>query len=322
MASSALHSEYLGKDQIVRLHECRQGDVLALPHHVWIAHGDLPTTAYGRDYAAPGKVSSLSEVAPNGVAVLTPTCDFVPRSGRDRPYVAVAPLVGLEEPEFSEARRGRHLRYVHLPSYEDGRYFADLDRISTIETGVLLIYSRSASLTNDRERSDFARALARKFGRFAFPDDLQLSMKKWRDHVISKHNKPNSPEGVLYQKAVDVRLSVDGEWFDDKITVTVKVLFPPGFLPIPDPNVAATIGAVQRVNAMKAPAIAQKLYDGVADLQAGALMCERLQELWADRCEPTGSIQSIEFELLGTDDMTVDVYLASQSFDLEFLSPA
>ena len=321
MASGVSSSEYLDEDQIARLGQCRQGDVLVLSHHVWIAHGDLPTTAYARDHAARGKVSNLSEVAPNGVAVLTPTCDFVPRPGRDRPYVAVAPLVDLGEPESSAARRGRHLRYVHLPSYKNGRYFADLDRISTIETGVLLTCLRSVGLATDRERSDFARALARKFRRFAFPDDLQMSMKRWRDHVVSRHNKPNSPEGILYQSAVDVRVSVHGGWCDDNIAVTVRVLFPPGFLPTPDPNMEAMVGTVERVNAMAAPEIAQKLSEGVADSQAGTIMCGRLQKLWADRCEPTGSIQSIEFELLGTDDMTVDIYLATQSFDLEFLSP-
>ena len=63
------------------------------------------------------------------------------------------------------------------------------------------------------------------------------------------------------------------------------------------------------------------LCDGVAHPQTGALMYERLEQLWADRYVPTGTVRSIEFQLLGVDDMTVDTYLKTYSFDLEFLSP-
>lgn len=82
----------------------------------------------------------MYEEASAGLAVLTQTCYLIPRPDRSRPFVAVAPLVELEERDTADARRGRRPRYAHLPSYEDGRFCVDLDRITTIETGVLLKY--------------------------------------------------------------------------------------------------------------------------------------------------------------------------------------
>ena len=68
--------------------------------------------------------------------------------------------------------------------------------------------------------------------------------------------------------------------------------------------------------------VARELCDQAADPERGVLLCDRIQSLWAARCRCMGTIESIAFELIGTDEMTVDAYLDSFSFDLEFLSPA
>lgn len=174
----------------------------------------------------------------------------------------------------------------------------------------------------DQDRATFGKSGSSEFGRFPFPDDLPRALARWRDHVVSKHDKENSPEGRLYRHALDVRLSVADAWDADAIDVTVSVLFPPGFLPPPYPDTDPEVGSIETITSLPATRIAQLLCEGVADPKTGALMCERLEQLWADRCVRTGIVRSIEFELLGVDDMTVDTYLKSYSFDLEFLSPA
>lgn len=322
MTSTASSTDFLSDDHLEQLGACQQGDVIGLDRQVWLAHGDLPTTSYAKDHAAAGKLSGMYERADAGLAVLTQTCDLIPRPDRNRPFVAVAPLVELEKHEGLEARRGRRPRYAHLPAYEDGRFCVDLDRITTIETGVLLRYQRIPGLATDQERAIFGKAVARKFGRFPFPDDLPRTLAGWRNHVVSKHHKENSPEGTLYRRALDVRLSVHGAaWDAAEIDITVSVLFPPGFLPPTDPDTDPEVGTVERVTSLQAAEIAQELCDGISDPQIGMLMCERLERLWADRCVPTGTVRSIEFALIGVDDMTVDTYLKSYSADLEFLSP-
>ena len=319
--SSAI--EWLTDEQRQQLSECRQGDVVrSLRHQVWLAHGDLPTTEHAHQNAQEGQLSGIYETAPHGHAILTQTCDLVPRPGRDRPFVALAPLVQLHGEAAILGRRGRMTRYAYVPAFGDGSYFADLDRITTIETGALLLQERTAGLSDDEERNAFARAVARKFGRFAFPDDLSRSLAKWRDHVVAKHDKEHSPEGTLYRKAEDVRISAIPAWDADTISVAVTVLFPPGFLPPTDPEADPEVGDVNEVSGLPAAVIAQQLCDGVADTGRGVLLCERLQVLWSEQCDCVGTIDSIDFELVGTDEMTVDAYLSSFSFDLEFLSPA
>ncbi|MCY4663144.1 MAG: hypothetical protein OXC00_00605 [Acidimicrobiaceae bacterium] len=315
-------SEWLTDEQINRLSEYRQGDVVSLQRQVWLAHGDLPTTGHSRDHAVRGALSSVHEAAPNGQVILTQTCDLVPRAGRDRPFVALAPLVRLEEANATLARRGRMPRYAHVPAFEDGSCFADLDRITTVETGLLLLQNRKPGLSNDAERMSFARALARKFDRYAFPDDLHRSLSKWRTHVVSRHDRESSSEGSLYRSAVGVRVSADPVWDADRITVLVTVLFPPGFLPPTDPETMPDVGDVERLHGSSSAELAEQICNGGADANVGGLMCERLGLLWSERCECVGRIATVEFALAGTDDMTVDEYLRSVSFDLEFLTAA
>ncbi len=213
-------------------------------------------------------------------------------------------------------------RYAHVPAFQNGAYFADLDRITTVETGVLLLSVRLPGLSTDAERKSFSRSVARKFGRFAFPDDLVGSLAGWRDRVASRHDRPHSPEGTLYREAVDVRVSADPSWDAEAISVVVTVLFPPGFLPSSSPEISPEIARVEAVNRLSEAEVARELCDRTTDSDRGVLLCDRIQSLWAARCRCVGTIESIDFDLLGTDEMTVDAYLGSFSFDLEFLSPA
>lgn len=322
MASDASRPAYLSGDQRTELANCQQGDVLAIDRQVWLAHGDLPTTEYSSQYAVTGSISGLYESTPAGAAILTQTCDIVPRHDRDRPFVAIAPVVELAAAiEAEEAKRGRRPRYAHLPAYERGEHFVDLDRITTVETGVVLMYERTEGVRTDEERAAFARAIARKFSRFAFPDQLSESLLKWRRQVVAKHGKENSPEGELYRRAVDVRVTAAQGWQAEAIDVTISVLFPPGFLPIGDAETAIDVFSAGELQEFSASDTARRLCRGEADPHAGALLCEHIQRLWTDLCTPRSPIRTVAFELLGTDEMSVDSYLKSQSFDLEFLSP-
>ena len=315
--------EWLSDEQREQLSECRQGDVvLSLRCQVWLAHGDLTATECTLENAREGQLSRMFEVAPHGHAILTQTCDLVPRPGRDRPFVALAPLVQLHGDDLNQGRRGRRTRFAHVPAFDNGSYFADLDRIMTVETGVLLLQERTSGLSDDKQRNAFARAVARKFGRFAFPDDLSRSLSKWRDHVVAKHDKEHSPEGTLYRNAEDVRISATPGWDADTISVVVTVLFRPGFLPSIDPEAIQEVGAVGEVSGHSAAEIAHQLCEGVVDPGHSVLLCERLQRLWSGQCECVGKVDEIDFELIGADEMTVDSYLRSFSFDLEFVSSA
>ncbi|MDE0215825.1 MAG: hypothetical protein OXN79_04505 [bacterium] len=320
MADPPPQPDLLDEAQLAQLGQWRQGDVVALQQQVWLAHGDLPTTAASKQSAAAGKLFAMHESAPEGHAVLTQTCDLVPRTARDRPFVSVAPLVQLDDELTDLAARGRLTRFAHIPTYRDGAFCADLDRITTIETGVLLACNRMSSLDADQQRLAFAQAVARKFSRFAFPDDLVRSIQKWRNQVISKHGREHSPEGELYRLALDVLVTADPSWDAERIQVTIAVLLPAGILPPPDADADPEVAEVDSINRLSAGEIAKHLLNGDIDMRLGALMCNRLQDEWAHKCEPTGVIESVRFQLLGTADLTAAEYLNSSRLDLEFLS--
>lgn len=320
MPAPASQPGLLNESQLEQLGQWQQGDVAALKQQVWLAHGDLPTTAISKERANPGKLLAMHESAPDGHAVLTQTCDLVPRTGRDRPFVSVAPLVQLDNELTDLAARGRLTRFAHIPTYRDGTFCADLDRITTIETGVLLLCDRLSRLDTDQQRLAFSRTVARKFERFAFPDDLAKSIQKWRDQVVSKHGRPHSPEGELYRSALDVLVSAEPSWEAEHIQVTITVLMPAGVLPLVDPDSDPEVGEVEAINKLLTADIAEQLLNGDIDMRLGAFMCNRLQDEWAQKCEPTGVIESIRFQLLGTADLTADEYLNSSRLDLEFLS--
>ena len=237
----------------------------------------------------------MHESAADGHAVLTQSCDLAPRPGRDRPFVAVAPLVQLDGDQIEQAARGRLTRFAHVPTYLDGAYCADLDRITTIETGVLLLCDRLSRLDTDQQRLEFSRAVARKFERFAYPDDLANSIRKWRDHVISKHGRQNSQEGELYRSALEVLVSAEPSWDAERIQATITVLVPPGVLPLIDPDAEPEVGEVEAANRLSAAEIAGKLLNGEIDMRLGAVMCNRLQDEWAKKCDPTGVIETVQF---------------------------
>ncbi|WP_419944176.1 hypothetical protein [Candidatus Poriferisodalis sp.] len=314
-------SKWLTEDQCEQLREFRQGDVLSsLKRHTWLAHGDSPTTEHARRNVEAGHLSAIGEDAPHGHAILTQTCDLMPRRGIDPPFVALAPLAQLEGNYAAQGRLGRLTRYAHLPAYRDGSYFADLERIITAESGVLLWHGCAEGLSNDQERNDFTRAVARKFNRFAFPDDVPRSLDKWRSHVVTKHGKENSPEGAFYREALDVRISVDPDWDKDAFAITVILLFPPDFLPEIDPLVNPPTGVVHSVNRLSAAEIAHQLQERIDDPSRAFLMCDRLQKLWSEQCTPMGAVKEIKFEFISAEVMTVYDYRRSFSFDLEFLS--
>ena len=81
-------------------------------------------------------------------------------------------------------------------------------------------------------------------------------------------------------------------------------------------------GDVGALSGLSAAEIADQLCAGVADPVHIVLLSERLQRLWSEQCDCVGKVDEIDSELLGADEMTVDTYLNSFSFDLEFLTPS
>lgn len=156
----------------------------------------------------------------NGVAVLTQTCDIV-RSSEERPFIEVAPLVWFEDSMVEQIRRLQRPAFAYVSSVSPDGWVVDLDRVMTVEKAILVNWKqRKQGCSNDAERREFARAIARKRLRFAFPDDFVQAMEKFRRHLIQKH-KRQTEVGRHLRALQEIRVRAAPSWDHE----TVELIF-------------------------------------------------------------------------------------------------
>jgi len=228
---------------------------------------------------APDEVAVLP-VEVDGVVLLTQACDIV-RTCTERAYVHVAPVQTVSEDEAAQVERGHHPQYVRIPAVP--RLVADLDRITTIEKAVLAGWERTQGCSTDAERRGFARALARKDSRFAFPDDFGAAVAGLRARVLAKHDR-DSPEGAaLREHLLEIRVTAEPDWNAGAVTAFLT------FVRKDTP-------------------------------EAAALEWHQLIEKWLGLCEAKGRVVKIDGTVMTLREMTAQEYVDSDPLDLGHLS--
>jgi hypothetical protein len=208
----------------------RQGDVLGPVALPWIADRAHPLTRQTAALGDSGAGATWSRT--NQVAVVSQTCDIVrtcfdpdPKRG-SWPFIQVAPVVVLEDPDRSAASRGHSTRFVPLPAL-GGDLFVDLTVCSTIEKAYLLgLDPPKHGCTTDEQIEIFAAAIARNRSRFAFPDGMDTVLNPLRDRFRSKRNK-DSAEGRRIKEVWEIRVrrSVKTPWDGSRGQVRVDLIF-------------------------------------------------------------------------------------------------
>ena len=155
-----------------------------------------------------------------GFVILTQTCDIV-RSSQNRPYIEIAPLVRCDDATVEQIRTLRRPAFAYIPGVAENRLVADLDRIMTIEKGVLARWSeRIPGCRSVAEQRVFARAIAHKRSRFAFPDDFVLAASHFRRHLHNKHNRA-SDVGSHLRALREIRVRAAPSWLSDSVELTL-----------------------------------------------------------------------------------------------------
>ncbi len=157
-----------------------------------------------------------------GLVVISQTCDIVRRTG-GRSFVAVCPLIKVPAEELSAIRKGRRPYFTDVENVGED-VFADLRRIMSVHKDLLQTWERRVGFQNDTTRHRFAAALERKFGQFAFPDDFDQAIKKFRDRVWSRHTKPDSEIGKVYRSLAQIRFSAEPDWTAEKRKIRVVAI--------------------------------------------------------------------------------------------------
>ena len=153
-----------------------------------------------------------------GVVMLSQTCDVI-RGCCDRPFVEVAPLIEVSEQWVEEIRRLKRPAFAYVPATAGQRLVADLDRTMTVEKALIAGWTRVPGRETDDELRDFARALARKRSRFAFPDDFVAAARNLQEHLSDKHNR-KTDEGAHLRALREIRVRAAPSWDNGEVQLS------------------------------------------------------------------------------------------------------
>lgn len=265
--------------------------------------------------------------AAHGAVVISQSCDA---SQQSRERIQIAPLVLLKDPsDVAEAAAGKRTQYVAVPQFGAG-YFADLDGITTVYKSALLPCTRTAGVKTDNEVREFAFSVARRFGRFAYPDAVVACLRPLTDAIRSKARKEQSPMGRALAAVHSFRLSCE-DWSRTPHELTLIVVIKAGAVPLdPDEVGDAAAGLDPPTGENLGPQIAE--YARLLD-QPKVTASERyyvwqyLAEAWALQCQAEAtkrgladSIASVTAELVSTDDFSLSRFERTEALDLDYLS--
>jgi hypothetical protein len=274
------------------LREWRQGDATldVGTFLVHLADKRAPLTEEARDAVARGDVDAGEDVfevlSPvKGLVVVSQSCDIVRECSKSE-CVEVSALIRVEDDvAFEAVRKRRRLRYAYLPGLADRKLVADLEKIMSVEKAVVAGWSRIEGCRTDRERATFAEALARKRGRFAFPDEFNVGLRGFRDRVRRVEGK-KTPAGDLVAALDEIRVQVSPHWGAAKVTVFFWFLAEPA---------------------------------KIADFNAARGIIQN----WISAINWSGGFAPADpaFTVLEPQDMTVEQYQASHALDYDDISP-
>lgn len=232
--------------------------------------------------AAAAEGTDLAEVDVSGFVVLTQTCDLV-RSCTDRPFLEIAPLVGVEEIHLQDIERGRRPRYAFIPALSGDRLVADLDRVMTAEKAVVTSWKRIPGCRNDGESRSFGQALARKRTRWAFPDDFAQLAGRLQGRLRERHDR-QSDEGAALRALRQIRVRAAPSW--DSTSIEIVFWF------IHD--------------------------EDEPDFQGRSW--HELLEFWLTLIPASGRYESVQGAVVALEDITAREYVESDPLDLDHLS--
>jgi hypothetical protein len=160
-----------------------------------------------------GTASSTGHAAQTGrLLVVSQTCD-IQRAAADRPFVTVCAL--LECPEWlsvDDVRKCLRPRFAFVPGVASLGLVADLDQVMTIEKPLLISWQSIRGCQTDNDQRAFAAAVARKFARFAFPDDFVQLIGDFTNLVKRKHGRMQSEEGQALAELREIRVAATPDW--------------------------------------------------------------------------------------------------------------
>ena len=265
------------------LPEWRQGDCVIGPQRFYYRAAEVGTAAAGEP-PQDGNGDDVWKEEVEGLVVITQNCD-IERDVSVYPRVEVAALVKRDGKFVKEGARQRRPRFALVPQVATMGLVADLSRVMVVEKEVVAAWPRHPGCVTDDDRRAFARALARKYERFAFPTDFTTLVGELTDMLKETHDRP-SPEGRALRALQWIRVRADPGW--DEEQVSLEFLF-----------VRSEVDAT---------------FEGRT--------WEELAKKWMALVPTTGRFKNITWEVADMDRFTMRDFVATDPLDLDRLSGA
>ena len=268
-----------------------------------------------------GIFSNVARSKVRQVVVLTQTCDIV-RPSDKRPYLQVAPLIKISDAITAKRyAEGETPQYVAVPE-AGAAAFADLDRIMTLNKRLIAeCRHRPGVPTEPDDVRRFGQAVARKFGRYPFPNYFIESVEPLRSRILKRWDKPASPEGQTLGDLVQIRVQPVPIKSASDTDLTLVFIMKQGSLPIlADPPAPSRETTAWLATPKQASEIAKKLADTTIGPDDRAHLYSKLVEAWAALCRPNSAIRSISGEIVSEDEYVLSDYWKSERLDLDQLS--
>jgi len=269
---------------------------------------------------------------PDGVVILSQTCDLV--LPHDRPNVVVAMAVRLDNDSAKLALKGRRPRWVPTSDAENA-LFADLEFVATISKQDLEGTPVARTFGDDEwsEQRKFAARVARRFARLALPNEIVPWFRWLSDLVLGKAGKANSALGRAIEAISEFRVQASS-WVTRGADVSLYVILGPGELPVlpddpddwePIPEYVNSLGSISEV--------AERLFPAKGERPSGAerdALWRRFADILRDRISPTGpgatepsvaqAIGSVDVAVVDETEFSMAQYRRSEQLDLSHLS--
>lgn len=194
----------------------------------------------------------------------------------------------------------------------------------------LISSERVRGVETDQEIREFAFSLARRFGRFAYPDDVVECFRPLTDALRSKARKENSPLGQALADVHSFRVQCS-DWSTEPYALTLIVILEPGTVASDLDDIGGCPDELVRMG----DRTANKRISAYANylVTSGRNETERyfgwqlLADAWAQQCaetaaarDLTGVVSSFTAEVTSSDEFPMSQYLTTESLDLDYLS--
>jgi hypothetical protein len=301
----------------------RQGDVLYNLYAVRLVDLGRPLSAatdslrvsesipLAAEMTHPPDLVALDTEESLGYAVVSQTCDVV-RDVSRQPFVQLCPVIKVPESHAPSVRRSESTLMVWLPEIGEN-ICADLTRTFTAEKSIFIGSDPLHGVTTDEQIRNFAHTVSRRFGRFAFPDDLNDSVSRMRSRLLDKHGK-GSDEGYALRQIFQIRASGYPDWNSPHVEVVLHFILHPGILSDAEFPAGLDLSGPVQQPAVAARGINEAIGDDALTKWVAVI------RYWVSLCTPVGVIKSITFQISDTESFTLEQMRNTEQLDLEYLS--